>query len=202
MASPPTFLRLPIEGELPGFDGALDWLNSAPLTAEGLRGKVVLVDFWTYSCINWIRSLPYIRAWSEKYEDQGLVVVGVHTPEFEFETNIDNVRRAAHDMTVDYPIAIDSDYAIWSAFDNNYWPALYLVDAEGRIRHHHFGEGEYEQSERIIQQLLGAADGPGADPPLVAIEPEGVEAPADWATLRSARDLRRLRAPRRLRFAG
>ncbi len=126
-------------------DGATEWLNSQPLTAADLRGKVVLIDFWTYTCINWLRSLPYVRAWAEKYKDQGLVVIGVHTPEFAFEKNVDNVRRAAKDMRVDYPIAIDSDYAIWRAFNNQYWPALYFVDAQGHIRHHQFGEGEYEQ---------------------------------------------------------
>ena len=143
----PTPLPLPIDGELPSLDGATAWLNSPPLTAAGLRGKVVLVDFWTYTCINWLRTLPYVRAWAEKYKDQGLVVIGVHTPEFEFEKDLDNVRRAVKDMRVDYPIAVDNDYAIWRAFDNHYWPALYFVDAQGRIRHHHFGEGDYEQSE-------------------------------------------------------
>jgi thiol-disulfide isomerase/thioredoxin len=154
----PAAIRLPIEGELPSLGSATGWLNSQPLTAAGLRGKVVLVQFWTYSCINWLRTLPYVRAWAEKYKDQGFVVIGVHSPEFEFEKNIDNVRWAAKDMRVDYPIAIDSDHAIWRAFNNNYWPALYFVDAQGRIRHHQFGEGEYEQSERIIQQLLAEAE--------------------------------------------
>ncbi len=127
------------------------------MTAAGLRGKVVLIDVWTYTCINWLRTLPYVRAWAEKYKNQGLVVIGVHSPEFAFEKDVDNVRRAAKDMRVDYPIAIDSDYAIWRALNNEYWPALYFVDAQGRIRHHQFGEGEYEQSERIIQQLLAEA---------------------------------------------
>jgi thiol-disulfide isomerase/thioredoxin len=154
----PAAIRLPIEGELPSLGSATGWLNSQSLTAAGLRGKVVLVQFWTYSCINWLRTLPYVRAWAEKYKDQGFVVIGVHSPEFEFEKNIDNVRWAAKDMRVDYPIAIDSDHAIWRAFNNNYWPALYFVDAQGRIRHHQFGEGEYEQSERIIQQLLAEAE--------------------------------------------
>ncbi|PYQ56681.1 MAG: hypothetical protein DMF58_20145, partial [Acidobacteria bacterium] len=149
-----TALQLFTEGELPSFAGANGWLNSQPLTPAGLRGKVVLVDFWTYTCINWLRTLPHIRAWSEKYKNHGLVVIGVHTPEFPFEHNVDNVRRAAKDMRVDYPIAIDSDYAIWRAFNNEYWPALYFVDAQGRIRHHEFGEGNYEQSEMIIQALL------------------------------------------------
>src|SRR6202008_3043405 len=134
---------------------ATAWLNSAPLTAAGLRGHVVAVDFWTYTCINWIRTLPYIRAWAEKYRDRGLTVVGVHTPEFEFEHDLDNVRRAVAAMGVDHPVAVDNDYAIWTAFDNHYWPALYLVDARGQIRHHHFGEGDYEQSEAMIRRLLG-----------------------------------------------
>ena len=146
--------KLPIEGELPSLSGATSWLNSEPLTASSLRGKVVLVDFWTYSCINWLRSLPYVRAWSEKYKDHGLVVIGVHSPEFEFEKQINNVRRAAKTMRVNYPIAVDSNHAIWDAFENEYWPALYFVDAQGHIRHHQFGEGEYEGSERVIQQLL------------------------------------------------
>ena len=177
--------RLPVEGRLPSFDGATGWLNSPPLSAEGLRGKVVLVNFWTYTCINWLRQLPYVRAWAEKYAAQGLVVIGVHTPEFSFEHNLDNVRRAVQDMRVDYPVAIDNDYAVWSAFDNHYWPALYFADAEGRIRHHHFGEGEYQQSEMVIQMLL--AEGGSADPghDLVSVEARGLEAAADWAVLRS-----------------
>ena len=150
-------VQLPIEGEFPSLAGATGWLNSPPLTPAGLRGKVVLVDIWTYTCINWLRTLPYVRAWAEKYKDQGLVVIGVHSPEFAFEKNVDNVRRAAKDMRVDYPIAIDSDHAVWRAFKNNYWPALYIIDAQGRIRYHHFGEGEYEQAEMVIQQLLSEA---------------------------------------------
>ena len=145
---------LPNEGNLPSLEGATDWLNSAPLTGADLRGKVVLVQFWTFTCINWLRTLPYVRGWAEKYKDQGLVVIGVHTPEFSFEHNVDNVRRAAREMQLDYPIAIDSDYTIWNAFANHYWPALYFVDAQGNIRHHHFGEEAYEESERVIQQLL------------------------------------------------
>ena len=140
--------------------GATGWLNSQPLTAAGLRGKVVLIDFWTYTCINWLRSLPYVRAWAENYKDKGLVVIGVHAPEFPFERNVDNVRRAAKDMRVDYPIAVDNDYAVWRAFNNQYWPALYFIDLRGRIRHRKFGEGEYEQSERIIQQMLAEAGVP------------------------------------------
>jgi cytochrome c biogenesis protein CcdA/thiol-disulfide isomerase/thioredoxin len=145
---------LPVEGQLPSLSGAVAWLNSPPLSTEDLRGKVVLVDFWTYSCINCLRSLPYIRSWAEKYKDQGLVVIGVHAPEFAFEKSIDNVRRATKDLKIDYPIAIDNDYVIWRAFNNQYWPAHYFIDAAGRIRHHHFGEGEYDHSEQVIQQLL------------------------------------------------
>ncbi len=137
----PAAVPLPIEGELPSLGGATAWLNSPPLSAAGLRGKVVLIDFWTYTCINWLRTLPYVRAWAEKYREHGVVVIGVHSPEFSFEHDIDNVRRAAKDMRVAYPIAIDNDYAIWSAFDNHYWPALYLVDAQGRIRSHQFAQG-------------------------------------------------------------
>ncbi len=171
--------------ELPSLGSATAWLNSQPLTAAGLRGKVVLIDFWTYTCINWIRSLPYVRAWAEKYKDRGLVVIGVHSPEFAFEHNVDNVRRAAKDLRVDYPIAIDNDYAIWRAFKNQYWPALYFVDARGHIRHHKFGEGEYEQSEMITQQLLAEAGIGGIGRELVSVDARGVEAAADWASLKS-----------------
>jgi len=166
-------------GTLPGFDGATGWLNSEPLTAEGLRGKVVLVDFWTYTCINWLRTLGYVRAWAERYAERGLVVVGVHTPEFPFERDVDNVRRAVKDMRVEYPVALDSDYAVWRAFSNHYWPAVYIADAEGRIRHHHFGEGGYEECERVVQRLLGREDG------FVAPALEGFEVQADWANLQS-----------------
>jgi thiol-disulfide isomerase/thioredoxin len=181
----PAAVRLPIEGEMPSLGGATGWLNSPPLTAAGLRGKVVLIDIWTYSCINWLRSLPYVRAWAEKYKDQGLVVIGVHSPEFSFEKNVDNVRRAAKEMGVDYPIAIDSGYAIWRAFKNEYWPALYFIDAKGHIRHHQFGEGEYEQSERVIQQLLAEAGMGSAGHALVSVHARGVEAAADWDSLNS-----------------
>jgi thiol-disulfide isomerase/thioredoxin len=181
----PKQARLPIEGEFPSLGGATGWLNSPPLTAEGLRGKVVLVQVWTYTCINWLRTLPYVRAWAEKYKDQGLVVIGVHTPEFGFEKNIDNVRRAAQDMRVAYPIALDNDYAIWRAFNNQYWPALYFVDAKGHIRHHRFGEGDYEQSERIIQQLLSEAGARDIGPELVSVDAQGAEAAADWGSLKS-----------------
>jgi thiol-disulfide isomerase/thioredoxin len=177
--------QLPVEGELPSLSGATGWLNSPPLTAAGLRGKVVLIDIWTYTCINWLRTLPYVRAWAEKYKNQGLVAIGVHSPEFAFEKNVDNVRRAAKDMKVDYPIAIDTDFAIWRALENEYWPALYIVDAQGRIRHHQFGEGGYEQSERIIQQLLAEAGNSSIGHDLVSVDPRGAEAPADWSNLKS-----------------
>src|SRR5437016_5211801 len=181
----PRAVPLAVEGELPSLGGAGGWLNSQPLTAAGLRGKVGLVEFWTYTCINWRRTLPYVRAWAERYKDQGLVVIGVHSPEFEFEKDVDNVRREAKDMRVDYPIAIDSDHAIWRAFNNEYWPALYFVDAQGRIRHHQFGEGEYEQSEMIIQQLLAEAGLAAISHELVSIEGSGAEAAADWGSLKS-----------------
>lgn len=177
--------QLPVEGELPSFGGATGWLNSPPLTAAGLRGKVVLVEFWTYTCINWLRTLPYVRAWAEKYKDQGLVVIGVHSPEFEFEKNVDNVRQAAKDMRLSYPIAVDSGHAVWGAFENQYWPALYFVDAKGQIRHHHFGEGEYEKSERVIQQLLTEAGVAGVGQGLVAVDARGAEVAADWGRLKS-----------------
>jgi len=177
-------IRLPVEGQLPYFGGATGWLNSPPLTERDLRGRVVLVNFWTYTCINWLRQLPYVRAWAEKYSDGGLVVIGVHTPEFPFEHDLDNVRWAVQDMRVDYPVAIDNDYAIWQAFSNHFWPALYFADGQGRIRHHHFGEGEYQQSEMIIQQLLAEA-GLGSSHDLVSVDARGLEAPANWAALRS-----------------
>jgi hypothetical protein len=145
----------------------------------------VLVDVWTYTCINWLRTLPYIRAWADKYKEQGLVVIGVHSPEFAFEKNIDNVRRAAKDMRVNYPIAIDSDFAIWRALKNEYWPALYIVDAQGRVRHHQFGEGEYDRSERVIQQLLAEAGNSGVGHDLVSVDARGAEASADWDSLKS-----------------
>jgi thiol-disulfide isomerase/thioredoxin len=166
--------------ELTALGRATEWLNSPRLTPESFAGKVVLVDFCTYTCINWLRTLPHIRAWAHKYR-QGLVVIGVHTPEFAFEQNLDNVRRAMQQMRIEYPIAIDNDYAIWRAFDNRYWPALYFVDGTGRVRDHHFGEGEYERSEKIIQKLVGAADTTG----LVSVAASGVEAPADWSNLKS-----------------
>jgi len=180
-----TTLQLSIEGELPSFAGATGWLSSPPLTPAGLRGKVVLVEFWTYTCINWLRTLPYVRAWAEKYKTQGLVVIGVHTPEFPFEKNVDNVQRAVKDLRVDYPVAIDSDSAIWRAFNNVYWPALYFADAQGRIRHHQFGEGNYDQSEMILEGLLREAGATGLRDELVAVDPRGLEVAADWASLKS-----------------
>jgi len=173
---------LPVEAHLPSLDGATGWLNSEPLSTESLRGKVVLIDFWTYTCINWLRTLAYVRAWAEKYENHGLVVIGVHTPEFPFERDIDNVRDAAKEMAVEYPVALDSKYKIWRAFGNQYWPAAYIADAEGRIRHHRFGEGGYDEIERSIQQLLRQAGGEVAND-LVSVETDGFEAQADWANL-------------------
>ncbi|MFC3207729.1 cytochrome c biogenesis protein DipZ [Aquamicrobium soli] len=171
---------LPVEGTFPSLGGAIEWLNSPPLTPQALKGKVVLVDFWTYSCINCLRALPYVRAWADKYKDQGLVVIGVHTPEFAFEKNVDNVRKAAADLGVTYPVAIDNNYTVWRAFNNQYWPAHYFIDAEGRIRHHHFGEGEYDQSERVIQQLLAEANGKPMSGDLVSVKATGAEAASDW----------------------
>ena len=171
---------------LPGFDGATRWLNSEPLAPADLSGKVVLVDFWTYTCINWLRTLAWVRAWAERYEDQGLVVVGVHTPEFPFEQDVDNVRRAIRDRQITYPVAVDSGYGIWTAFTNMYWPALYLVDAQGYLRHHHFGEGAYEESEQVIRQLLAEAGTAGALPEPITVDARGIEAAADWSDLGSA----------------
>jgi thiol-disulfide isomerase/thioredoxin len=177
--------QLPVEGHLPSFDGATGWLNSPPLTATELRGRVVVVNFWTYTCINWLRTLPYVRAWAHKYQDQGLVVIGVHTPEFDFEHDLDNVRQQVKDLGVDYPVAVDNDYMIWTAFSNLYWPALYFVDAQGQIRHHRFGEGDYQMSEMVLQQLLAEAGSGGSDQDLVSVDPGGVEVAADWDSLRS-----------------
>ena len=177
--------ELPVEGRLASFEGATDWLNSDPLTPDGLRGRVALVDFWTYTCINWLRTLPYLRAWAAKYRDDGLTVVGVHTPEFDFEGNIDNVVAQSRHLGVEYPIAVDSDYAIWSAFANHYWPAVYIADDQGRIRFHHFGEGEYPMTEMVIQQLLLEAGAEDVDQDLVMVEPRGLEVAADWQTLQS-----------------
>ncbi|MBR1167513.1 redoxin domain-containing protein [Bradyrhizobium liaoningense] len=173
------------QNELASFDRADEWLNSAPLTTQALRGKVVLVNFWTYTCINWRRQLPYIRAWQEKYKDQGLVLVGVHAPEFEFEKDVSNVRWAVKDMKIDYPVALDNKHTIWGAFKNQAWPALYFVDAQGRVRHQYFGEGEYEQSEKIIQDLLREAGASGVSAAAVKVDARSHDAAADWANLRS-----------------
>jgi thiol-disulfide isomerase/thioredoxin len=169
----------PIPSALSALDGASVWLNSEPLTADGLRGSVGLVDFWTYSCVNWLRTLPYVRAWHERYRDRGLVVVGVHAPEFGFEHDLDNVRRAATELGVGYPVVIDNDFTIWRAFENHYWPAVYLVDRDGRVRFDHFGEGAYEETERAIQRLLGV------DGETVRVDAGGLAEAADWGTLRS-----------------
>jgi len=181
-----TTVDLPIEGELASLDGATGWLNSQPLATADLRGKVVLIDFWTDTCINWLRTISYVRAWAEKYEEQGLVVVGVHTPEFPFEENVDNVRQAAQDMRVEYPIALDSDYAIWRAFNNRYWPAVYIADAQGRIRHHKFGEGGYREAETVIQLLLREEGRGDVGDGLVSVDAQGLEVQADWANLESS----------------
>ena len=182
---------------MPSFDGATGWLNSEPLGPAELHGKVVLVDFWTLTCINWLRQEPYVRAWSQAYRDDGLVVIGVHTPEFSFEHELGLVRQATEEMEIDYPVAADNDYAVWSAFDNNYWPALYFADAEGVIRDRHFGEGRYEQSERVIQRLLGVEREP------VSVQGKGVEAEADWDNLRTPETyLGDARGERRATWAG
>jgi thiol-disulfide isomerase/thioredoxin len=178
--------RDPAEGRMPSLEGATGWLNSPPLTTAGLRGRVVVIDFWTYTCINWLRTEPYVRAWAEAYGKAGAVVLGVHTPEFPFERDVDNVRRAVQDRRITYPVAVDSDYAIWTAFANMYWPALYVVDAQGYIRYHHFGEGAYEESEQVIRQLLGEAGAGDTVPAPVTVDARGIEAPADWTDLRSA----------------
>jgi thiol-disulfide isomerase/thioredoxin len=167
------------ESALWALDGAPVWLNSEPLTAEGLRGHVVLVDFWTYSCVNWLRTLPYLRAWAERYRDRGLVVVGPHAPEFGFEHDLANVRHAADELGVGYPVVIDNEFAIWRSFANQYWPAVYLVDGDGRVRFHHFGEGAYEETERAIQDVLGV------DEDTVRVDAGGLAEAADWATLGS-----------------
>src|SRR3954452_16372850 len=160
-------VALPDEGRRASFDGATVWLNSDPLTPERLRGRVVVVDFWTYTCVNWLRTLPYLRAWAAKYREDGLTVIGVHTPEFGFEGDIANVAAHARALEVEHPVAVDTDYAIWSAFANHYWPALYIADGDGRIRFHHFGEGEYPMTEMVIQQLLAAGGDSTADRDLV-----------------------------------
>ncbi len=174
------------QDELSSLERANAWLNSPPLTPSALGGKVVLIDFWTYTCINWLRTAPYVRAWAEKYKDKGLVVIGVHSPEFTFERDLNNVQRAVKDLRIAHPVAVDNEHAIWRAFRNNYWPALYFIDAQGRVRHHHFGEGSYEQSEMMIQTLLAeTGDGMFSREP-VSVDAQGIEAPADWKSLRSA----------------
>ena len=178
-------VELPVEGRLPSFAGATGWLNSEPLTPEGLRGRVVLVDFWTYTCVNWLRTLPYLRAWSAKYADQRLTTIGVHTPEFDFEHDVANVVAQARALRVTYPIAVDNDYGVWQAFANHFWPAIYIADPQGRIRYHHFGEGEYPMTEMLLQQLLLEAGAHDVDLDLVSVEPDGPEVAADYHTLRS-----------------
>jgi thiol-disulfide isomerase/thioredoxin len=171
--------------ELSSIERADAWLNTPPLPPAALRGKVVLVHFWTYTCVNWLRTQPYLRAWADRYKEKGLVVIGVHTPEFRFEKNIDNVRREAEALRVDYPIAVDNEEVIWRAFDNNYWPAQYFIDARGRVRHSHFGEGSYDQSEMMIQRLLAETGAKNLNDELVSVNPSGFEVAADWATLKS-----------------
>jgi thiol-disulfide isomerase/thioredoxin len=193
--------------ELASLSQATEWINSPRLTAESLQGRVVLVQFWTYSCINWIRTLPYVRAWEKKYRDHGLVLIGVHAPEFEFERQLANARWGAEHFGVDYPVAVDNDFAIWEAFGNQYWPALYLIDGQGRIRYRHFGEGKYEESERMIQKLLAERGAGGISREVVSVAPSGVEAAADWASvgspetyLGSDRGENRVSASRQLRL--
>lgn len=182
----PVPARLPVERKMPSLDGATGWLNSPPPGPTKLSGQVILVSFWTYTCINWLRSLPYLRAWDEKYRNQGLVVIGVHTPEFLFEENFVNVRQAVKERTIGYPVAIDNDYAVWNAFKNEYWPAMYFVDRDGNIRHHQFGEGNYESSEKVIQQLLlDGAKNNDIIHDVVAVNAFGIEAAADWDNLAS-----------------
>ncbi|CAK0766855.1 cytochrome c biogenesis protein CcmG, thiol:disulfide interchange protein DsbE [Azospirillaceae bacterium] len=176
---------LPVEGAAPSLDGAVAWLNSPPLSIESLRGKVVLVDFWTYSCINCLRSLPYVRAWAEKYKDAGLVVIGVHAPEFAFEKSLNNVAKAVRDLKIQYPVVVDNNYALWRGFDNHYWPAHYFIDAQGRIRFHHFGEGEYKHSEEVIRQLLAEAGKSVVLNSAVGVSADGIQAPSDFAAIHS-----------------
>jgi thiol-disulfide isomerase/thioredoxin len=164
---------------VPSFEGANRWLNSEPLSPDDLRGQVVLVNFWTFTCVNWLRTAPYIRAWAEKYEEQGLATIGVHTPEFDVEHDFGNVGRMVRELRVPYPVAIDNDYAVWDAFTNQAWPAVYLADREGALHYQHLGEGSYEETERAIQELLGSEDG------LVSVEGFGLEAPADWVNVES-----------------
>ena len=192
-------LTLPVEGTFPSLGGAVTWFNSKPLTPAELRGKVVLVEFWTYTCVNWLRTLPYERAWAEKYKDHGLVVIGVHTPEFSFEKDLDNIERAIKAMDITFPVAVDSNYTIWNAFDNNYWPAMYFIDAQGRIRHHHYGEAGYDESEHVIQTLLAEAGDKHVPQGLVSVDPRGLEVAADWPDVQSAGKLSWLGAHDRFR---
>jgi len=177
---------LAVADELSALTHATAWINSPPLTSLGLKGKVVLVQFWTFTCINWLRTLPYIRAWAQAYKNSGLVVIGVHTPEFVFEHDLPNVRRATAAMNVNYPVAVDSDYRVWRGFNNQYWPALYLFDGDGHVRHRQFGEGGYAESERMIQRLLTDSGAHDMARPLTIVEGRGIEAAADWTDLRSA----------------
>jgi cytochrome c biogenesis protein CcdA/thiol-disulfide isomerase/thioredoxin len=181
-----TAVDLPVEDLAPSLAGAQEWLNSPPLTPEGLKGKVVLVDFWTYSCINCLRSIPYVRAWAEKYRDHGLVVIGVHAPEFAFERNVDNVKNAIATLRIGYPVAIDNDYKIWRTFENEYWPAHYFIDANGKVRHHHFGEGGYAESEHVIQTLLAEAGNKNVPSDIVSVNASGAEAASDSDDVKSA----------------
>ena len=176
---------MPMHSQIPSLSGATGWLNSPPLTPDGLQGKVVVIDFWTYTCINWRRTLPYLKAWAERYGKSGLVVVGVHTPEFPFEHDLDNVRQQAKEIGVDYPSAIDNDYGVWRAFHNEYWPALYLFDAQGRLRHTHFGEGGYAETDKMIQKLLAEAGRKDIDPKPTPVTPGGYELGADWSKVGS-----------------
>ncbi|MGY1608121.1 redoxin domain-containing protein [Geodermatophilus sp. SYSU D00700] len=175
----------PVEADF-SLDGATEWLNSPPLTGADLRGRVVMVNFWTFTCINWLRQLPWVRAWEEAWRGSGLVVVGVHSPEFSFEHDVDHVRRAVQDRSIRYPVAVDDHFAVWRSFHNHFWPALYLVGADGRLRHHAFGEGGYEDTEAIVRQLLTEAGAGDLGPEPVPVDARGIEAPADWDTLRSA----------------
>jgi cytochrome c biogenesis protein CcdA/thiol-disulfide isomerase/thioredoxin len=178
---------LAAESKMPSLDGAVEWINSPPLTPQDLKGKVVLIDFWTYSCVNCLRALPYVEAWAEKYRDQGLVVIGVHAPEFAFEKQLENVRKAVADLKVTYPVAVDNNFTIWRAFNNQYWPAHYFIDAQGNIRHHHFGEGAHDESERVIQKLLAEANNAPVKADLVAVSGAGTQAAADFAALFATR---------------
>ena len=185
MPAMPAARAVPVKNPLESLRSATTWINTPPLTAASLRGKVVLIDFCTYTCINWLRTLPSVRAWANKYSADGLVVIGVHSPEFEFEHDLANVRRAIKDMRIEFPIAVDNDFAVWRAFKNRYWPALYLVDAEGSIRYRYFGEGEYASSERAVQRSLANAGARHVDKQLVSVDGQGIEAAADWASLKS-----------------